>query len=477
MARQLITPDRANADLRRVADDEIKVSTDDQTMKFLRAYVNVHHEDKAVSDDTLAKIILDAKNALQQKLSNIPQPTIVTKADSEIKGALDLMAKPGMVKALNTLAAQYAEKEEASKHWRDYFRSIDQLEDGGIRFLIEGLFPEGTTFIGALPGAGKTWLGLSIAKALVTGNAFLGRYKVPERLPVLYLIPEASSRSFKKRVRQLNIPTDPNYFLCRTISEGNTLMLDNPIILEAVKAMKPVIMLDTAIRFSTSTDENAASQNKKLVDDIISLRAAGAVGVFAFHHATKSSSKEQMTMENTLRGTGDYAAMCDAAYGIQINQSLYDNGRGPLEILVVCTKPRDISPQPKPFTLISTLVGQGGKLVDVLAREKDFLIKDEGEVAEEISAAITKILIKDPEIDVRNLADILTNDYGYKTSKSAIDRQLQKGDYHKKGPRGPNGKPTWVCGTIEMIGLSTKNETEQDAVVETVKKAQEELSF
>jgi hypothetical protein len=477
MARKLITPDKAHADLRRIADDEIKSSTDSYTMMVLRAHVDTYHEDKSINDDALAKIIVDAKQALHHKLSSIPQATIVTQANSEIKGALDLMAQPGMVKALNELASQYAEKEKASKNWRDYFRSIDQLEDGGIRFLIDGLFPEGTTFIGALPGAGKTWLGLSIAKALVTGNAFLGRYKVPERVPVLYLIPEASSRSFKKRIKQLDIPTDPNYFLCRTISEGNTLMLDNPIILEATKAMKPVIFLDTAIRFSTATDENAASQNKKLVDDIISLRAAGAVGVFAFHHATKSSSKEQMTMENTLRGTGDYAAMCDAAYGIQINQSLYDNGRGPLEILVVCTKPRDISPQPKPFTLISTLVGEGGKIVDVLAREKDFLIKDEGEVAEEISAAITKILIKDPEIDVRNLADILTNDYGYKTSKSAVDRQLQKGDYHKKGPRGPNGKPIWVCGTIELINLATKTESEQDEVVENVKKAQEELSF
>src|SRR5580692_9118018 len=470
MARKIITPDKAIEDLRCVAGVEIKRSTDSQTMLVLRAHVDTYHEDKSVSDDVLAKILLDAKSELQRKLSDIPKPTIVTKADSEIKGALDLMAQPGMVRALNVLAAQYADKEEASKTWRDHFRSIEQLEDGGIRFLIDGLFPEGVTFVGALPGAGKTWFGLSIAKALVTGKPLMGRFTVPQRIPVLYMIPEASSRAFKKRLKQLDLPTDPNMFLCRTISEGSALSLDNPVVLEAVKHMKPVVFLDTAIRFSTATDENAAAQNKKLVDDIINLRAAGAVGVFAFHHATKSSQGKEMTQENTLRGTGDYAAMCDAAYGIQIDQPLYDNGRGPLEILVVCTKPRDISPQPKPFTLISTMKGENGEIIDVLAQNKDFVVKDEQENADSLKDTIARIVIQDPEITLERITELVNETTT--VSKATINRRMQQDDYRKDGPVGPNGKKTWMHGTIKLLGLSRSGEQTPES-----SKPQEEFSF
>jgi hypothetical protein len=55
------------------------------------------------------------------------------------------------------------------------------------------------------------------------------------------MIPESSSRAFKKRLKQLDIPSDPSMFLCRTISEGSVLSLDNPFVLEAVKHMKPVV--------------------------------------------------------------------------------------------------------------------------------------------------------------------------------------------------------------------------------------------
>ncbi len=484
-----VSPERAVVALRRWAYEAINDYPENQDLQS--CFVQTHNTmdlRQPLSETEVEKILEDARD--NPELSSVGKLTSDAKSlgihlevPQALHQAMRIVEQAGPDTLESLLKPKTADRDKAveqeanAQNWRDHFRSVNQLEDGGIRFLIDGLFPEGTTFIGALPGAGKTWLGLSIAKALCTGKKFLGRFNVPQRIPVLYLIPEVSSRAFKKRIKQLDIPTDPNYFLCRTISEGNTLMLDNPIVLEAVKAMKPVIMLDTAIRFSTSTDENAASQNRKLVDDIVALRAAGAVGVFAFHHATKSSSKEAMTQENTLRGTGDYAAMCDAAYGIQVNQSLYDNGRGPLEILVVCTKPRDISPQPKPFTLISTLVGDEGQLVDVLAREKDFLIKDEGDTVGEIKAAITKIVMKEPEIDVREIAEILTKDYGFKTSKSAVNRQMHNDDYKKEGPVGPNGKKTWMCGTIQLLNLLNKSGPEKQEATEVLQKNQEELSF
>jgi hypothetical protein len=186
-----------------------------------------------------------------------------------------------------------------------------------------------------------------------------------------------------------------------------------------------------------------------------------------------------------LRGTGDYAAMCDAAYGIQIDQPLYDNGRGPLEILVVCTKPRDISPQPKPFTLISTMKGENGELIDVLAQNQDFIIKDEAEVAQSQKDTIARIVMNDPEISVEDITKQLNENCQTSLSKATVNRRMQSDDYRKTGPVGPNGKKTWMHGTIQLLGLSNNSgevvpespRPERRDKLGRVIKTQEELSF
>ena len=207
--------------------------------------------------------------------------------------------------------------------------------------LIEGLLPEGTTFIGGLPGEGKTLFALSIAKALTTTEPFLGYFDVPEIVPVIYLIPESGGRAFRRRCERFHIPNNPDLFLCRTVSEGATLPLDDASLFEAVRRMRPVVILDTLIRFSESDDENQAMQNKMLVDDIIRLRQAGASGVIGLHHATKAMREKGMSLEAALRGTGDIAACADAVYGLLRDSALYNNGAGPNEIDVACLKPRD----------------------------------------------------------------------------------------------------------------------------------------
>ena len=237
--------------------------------------------------------------------------------------------------------------------WRSQFRTVGQLEKGDVRMLIKDFLPEGTTFIGALPGEGKTWFALSIAKALTTTDPFLGKFFVEEMVPVVYLIPESSSRAFRARCEAFGIPDDENLFLCRTVSEGATLPLDDTSLFEAVCRLKPVVILDTFIRFSEADDENDAAQNKKIVNDIVRLRQAGAVAVIGLHHARKDTRTKGLSLETVLRGTGDIAASADAVYGLLRDDMLYSNGAGPNEIRVECVKPRDFEP-PKPFRIAAT---------------------------------------------------------------------------------------------------------------------------
>ena len=260
----------------------------------------------------------------------------------ELPGAKDLsewVLQGGTSDALLGLIQEAPEWKEQPISWRQEFKSLEQMEEGEIRFLIDRILPEGVTFIGALPGAGKTWFALSIAKALTTGKPFLGVYSVPEPINVIYLIPEAGERAFRKRLEQMRIN---ERLLCRTMKDG-IMKLSDPFLLEAVRELKPVVVLDSAIRFNEADNENDAAQNAGgLANDIFELLRNGAQGVVGLHHSSKSSKDQEMTLENMLRGTGDLGAMCDTAYGLQcVNTET-------VELKVQCIKPRDFEPV-KPF--------------------------------------------------------------------------------------------------------------------------------
>jgi AAA domain-containing protein/primase-like protein/bifunctional DNA primase/polymerase-like protein len=227
--------------------------------------------------------------------------------------------------------------------WRSQFRSVGEMDDGPIVEVIHGVLQEGICFLGASPSDGKTLVSLAMAKAISTGQPLFGlsQFVVKEPRTVIYLIPESRDRAFRKRCEAFRIPNDKEKFMARTVSLGPTLQLDDPILLQAVRDTKAVVFLDTAVRFMKGADENSAAQNRLLVNDVINLLANGAVCVVLAHHATKASPNEPMTQENMLRGTSDFAAMCDQIYGIRKDRNLYGNGEGPMELDLVNLKDRE----------------------------------------------------------------------------------------------------------------------------------------
>lgn len=255
----------------------------------------------------------------------------------------------------------------APELWRSALKSYEELEQGEFEFLIDRFLPRGITFLGGLPESGKSWLALSIAKALVGGQPFLKKYRVPHPITVLYLAPESGERAFRIRLEAMRLTVPGELFLCRTIGSGPTLALDSPELLGAVRALQPVVMLDTAIRFSEAQDENSATQNQKLANQMFGLLAAGAKGIVAIHHATKSSANEGVTLENSLRGTGDFAAMADAAYSLRCVE------QETLTITVTAIKGRDLEKLP-PFKIqgrpFINEIGDFALLADLSAEER-----------------------------------------------------------------------------------------------------------
>src|SRR5437016_1120044 len=233
--------------------------------------------------------------------------------------------------------------------WRTKFHTPEELPEGEIEMLIEGVLPKGVNFVGALSGVGKTWWCLSQARALTTGTKFLGNWNVPNPVDVLYLCPEMNAKAFRKRLVRFGIK---KRFYCQTISDGAALNLSDSHLVQAIRDLQPVVFLDTAIRFAGAEDENSSSQNAQgLANAIFNLIHLGAQAIVCLHHRAKETAKvEEMTLENVLRGTGDLGAMCDAVWGLQCDKGPDNDGnyakesKALLRLAVRCVKGRDFKP-------------------------------------------------------------------------------------------------------------------------------------
>lgn len=223
------------------------------------------------------------------------------------------------VNAREHLKKRLPKKAEAidPNSWRELFRTFAEEDDLPFEWLVKDLIEvDSSTALGGLSGHGKTLLAMSLAKALVLGTPFLNHFEVPKAYPVLYLIPESGSRSFRKRLRSFRLMLGDDRFLYRTLSHGPTVPLCDPRMLVAAKGR--VVFLDTAIRFM-SGDENSSSENQKyLAQDVFNLQAAGAAALILIHHSPKAAvEKDVMTLENVLRGSGDIGAMLNNVYGVR----------------------------------------------------------------------------------------------------------------------------------------------------------------
>lgn len=76
----------------------------------------------------------------------------------------------------------------------------EQIEP--VRFVIDGLIPEGLTFLAGKPKLGKSWLALGMSLAICAGHPTLGAHTDPAE--VLYVALEDGKRRLQDRVRILD---------------------------------------------------------------------------------------------------------------------------------------------------------------------------------------------------------------------------------------------------------------------------------
>jgi hypothetical protein len=362
---------------------------------------------------------------------------------------LDPIKPPNPLKTLEQIAEE-RKKKWVNEPWWTQFRGAGELEgNGSVKMYIENFLPEGATLICGLPKEGKSFLALSVVKALTTGKPLFGRpgFEVPEIVPVLYLAAESGDGALKLRCQKMGITKDKTQFICRTLSQGPMFGLDDPELESAVRAIRPVVILETLIRFNDGKDEDDASENRKLAHAIFRLIALGARAVLGIHHSRKDLNKTNPTKESAVRGSGDGLAMVDAVWLVMQDERLYQRGKGSNEIDIVGWG-RDFNPVPMRLALTKKAPKDtpAGKLfapgiVSTIDSTGDLAWVDKhivfGQEAESADQMVEQLVIENPSISKKVLTERT------KLSEWEIRNALKRlGFRREKG--GKKGASDWV---------------------------------
>lgn len=199
---------------------------------------------------------------------------------------------------------------------------------------------------GGLPGHGKTLLGLSTAKALLTGNPLFGHkpFAVEKSKRVLYLCPEVGLGPLTHRLKLFRLGpfVENGELLYRSLGHKEQVEITDKRILKAAEGAD--VFLDTAVRFMEG-EENSATEQRIFAKNLFSLLTAGARSVVGLHHAPKRFEEASyMSLENALRGTNELGAMLSTAWGVKQIEAEANR------LFVQNIKPRDFEP-PAAFVL------------------------------------------------------------------------------------------------------------------------------
>lgn len=238
--------------------------------------------------------------------------------DNRITRQIRLALEKGQISSQDLQTLAMGARPANPDSWRELFPTYDELnETPEPELVIEKFVNTGEiTVVGALPKHSKTWVMLSMSKAILSGEKWLGRFNTKKAERVLYLIPEAGMQQVKRRLvlmRLMGYVKEQRLLVAPRRPRLTLKDLTDPRILKASEGAD--VFLDTAVRFIKG-DETV--ENIKLFADECLNIAAVARSVVIAHHSPKAFElTDRITLENVLRGSGDFGAMVSNCIGIR----------------------------------------------------------------------------------------------------------------------------------------------------------------
>lgn len=202
-----------------------------------------------------------------------------------------------------------------------------------LRWLVEGLIPEGLTLLAAPPKSGKSWWALDLSLSVARGLPFLGRPTT--RADVLYLALEDGQRRIQSRTRKLlqeNAET-PTGFICAHKIEPIGYGFEERFAEYMLACENPgLVIIDTLEKIRGDGDtKNLYKQDYRDAGLIKELADKYKIAVLVIHHTRKGKDDSdpfaQISGSFGLLGAVDSAMVIDKPKRNDTRANLLITGR------------------------------------------------------------------------------------------------------------------------------------------------------
>jgi hypothetical protein len=191
---------------------------------------------------------------------------------------------------------------------------LAEPDPGPTPFLVEDLIVEGAMAAVYGPAkAGKTWLVLELARAIVTGTPALETFAVPEAGPVIVVLEESGRAALYRRLDALRRGNAQNveafaglHFAANRRVRLNDARWQEALLMAAAEIKPRAIFFDPLARLKgADVDENVQRELGPVLDFMRDLRDASGAAVPFVHHTGHEGKR--------MRGSSDLAAYWESA--------------------------------------------------------------------------------------------------------------------------------------------------------------------
>jgi hypothetical protein len=182
-------------------------------------------------------------------------------------------------------------------------------------FLVNGLIEKNSlNILSAESGIGKTLLAFALAKSLVTGEKFLGKFEIKKKCKVLIVDEENSKPHLRERIEKMGFTKDMQ--VCFLHFQG--IKLDDltmySSLMAIIDSLKPdFIIFDALIRLH-DRDENSNSEMSKVMSKLREIVGKTDATVLVIHHDKKSS---EGSAKLKARGASDIIGAVDCHLSLE----------------------------------------------------------------------------------------------------------------------------------------------------------------
>ncbi len=226
------------------------------------------------------------------------------------------------------------------------FQTLEELAAGlqPVRWLWRPWIPIGMlTLLGAVPGAGKSYVALDLARRIISNDRWPDRSVIEDaNRPVIYVDAENVPQLLNERAVAWNMDRKRIYLM---LPEPDRLIDfasqdDRDRLVEMMHATQPALVVIDSLSSITSKGENNVDDVRAVLGFLSSVANEFETGMLLIHHLRKRQPLpliDDLTADD-FRGSGHIIAMARSVLGLSVVKTSADTDRnGPRKLDLVKT--------------------------------------------------------------------------------------------------------------------------------------------